>query len=136
MHTLIYILTTANDIADAVSRVEGYLETEHFFDYFTTLEKQAGPLEEKRVELLEFYNRFDWKKAADEAFAQAEALKGKGNLNTAGYYYRKAGSLYEQLLVDDATVYNIDSYDYTIPDKNTGEINSEPWFCIPVDFHV
>jgi hypothetical protein len=136
MHTTIYFLTTANDLDDAASRIEGYLETEHFFDYYTVLKAQAGTLEEKRTELLEWQKQYDWKKAADEEYAKAEALKAEGNLSWAGYHYRKAGSLYEQLLIDDAAVYNIDSYDYTIPDENVGEVNSEPWFCIPVDFHV
>jgi Zn-finger domain-containing protein len=136
MHTVIYFIASGNDIDDAVSRIDGYLETENFFDYYTILEKQGGKLEEKRAELLLWQEKYDWKKAADEAYTEAEKLKAQGDLCRAGYYYRKAGSLYEQLLISDAIIYNIDSYDYTIPEDEKGEVNNEYWFCIPVDFHV
>jgi hypothetical protein len=136
LHITIHFLAAATDIDDAVSQVEGFLEPEKFFDYFTVLKEQSGTLDEKRAELLEWQAKYDWKKTADDCYATAEVLKAQGNICMAGYYYRKAGSLYEQLLTDDATVYNINKYDYSIPADGAGLVNDEKWFCVPVDFHV
>jgi hypothetical protein len=136
MHTQIYFITPASGLDDAISRVEGYLETENFYDYYNVLKNGCGTLESKRSELLEWEKKYDWKKTADGFFAIAEELKGKGNLVTAGYYYRLAGSLYEGLLTSDTAIYNIDSYNYEIPESDNGLVNDEKWFTVPVDFHV
>jgi hypothetical protein len=136
MHIKITFITKATDIDDATSKVDGYLETENFYDYCNTLNDEVGTLDKKRVALLELQETHDSKKKADEFYATAEELKAKGNLNTAGYYYRKAGALFEELLTDDVVVYNIDSYNYEIPENDDGLVNGERWFAVPVDFHV
>jgi hypothetical protein len=136
MHITITFITTAADIDDAISKVDGYLETESFYDYYNTLDDEAGTLDAKRAALLELQETYDCRGKADEFYKTAEDLKAKGNLYSAGYYYRKAGALYEGLLTDDVVIYNIDTYNYEIPTDNTGLINGESWFVVPVDFHI
>jgi hypothetical protein len=136
MHVTIYFIASGKDLDDAVNRINSYLETENFYDGYNVLEDEGGTLEEKREKVAEWAAAYDWKKEADGFYSNAEAQKAQGNISMAGYYYRKAGSLYEQLLTDDATIYNIDSYDYSIPNDDKELINGEKWFCVPVDFHV
>jgi hypothetical protein len=130
MHVTIRLLTPAEDVDDAISMVEGYLETETFYDYYTTLKEESGSLESQVSKLREKQQEYDCEKLATEYLAKAQELMAKGNRSMAGFYYRRAGALYEELLNDDAVVYNIDSYDYTIPEQTQG------WFVVAVDFHV
>ncbi|GHU27800.1 hypothetical protein FACS1894172_02800 [Spirochaetia bacterium] len=130
MHVEIYLLTPAEDYADAKSRVEWYLENETFYDHYTVLKEKSDSLEEKRAELIELREKYDCRKLADDYLAMAEEQKVAGNMSMAGYYYRRAGSLYEELLTDATVIYNIDFTDYSIPDDTHG------WFAIAVDFHV
>jgi hypothetical protein len=130
MHVEIYLLTPGEDLADAESRVEWHLENETFYDHHEVLKEKSGGLEGKRAELLELRERCDFRKLADGYLARAEEEKAAGNVGMAGYHYRRAGALYEELLTDDAVIYNIDTFDYQIPDETRG------WFAVAVDFHV
>ena len=40
-HTTIYFLAEAEGIEEAQSKVDSYLETEHFFDYYTFLPESS-----------------------------------------------------------------------------------------------
>ena len=128
-HTTIYFLTGAEDYDHAVSRVSEYLETESFFDNFNILSESSGLLEEKRKELKEFINGWEWKEAAEDFLNQAEKHKAEGHLSTYGYKLIKAGELFAQYLTIDTHIYNIESEDYSVP-----EIDNDLW-AIAVDFH-
>jgi hypothetical protein len=128
-HTTIYFLTEAEDIEEAQSKVDSYLETEHFFDYYTVLPESSGLLSQKRKELREFIKDWDWKKAADNLLVQAEKHKEAGNTNLFGSFLIDAGTLYAQCLAIDTYVFNIETGDYTVPDDDSG------WWVIEADFH-
>jgi len=126
-HTKIYFLTKAENSEEAEHKVTDYLETEHFFDYFNVL--SSGTLTEKRSELHEFINGWDWKKAADDFLKLAKKQKAAGNFNRYGYHLINAGSLYAQHLTVDTYVFNIDESNYSIP------IDENGCWIIAVDFH-
>jgi len=128
-YTTIYFLTPGEDLLDAESRVAGYLETEHFFDFYDILSDSSGPLIQKRDELMDFIKNWDWKKAADNLLEQAEKHKASGNISLFGSFLINAGVLYAQCLTIDAYAYNIDSGDYSIPDDDSG------WWVIAVGLH-
>ena len=128
-HTTIYFITEAENIDQAENRVTGYLDSENFFDYFSVLPDESGPLEKKRKELTEFLNGWDWKKSADDFLSLAEKSKASGNFDQYGYNLIAAGQLYAQYLTADTYVFNIDTGDYSIPADDTGR------WVIAVDFH-
>jgi hypothetical protein len=134
MHTEIYLIVSAGDVKDAVTEVNNFLETEHFFDYYDILEKGAGMLREKRPAVLEYIKDYDWKKLADDYYKTAEELKAADHLDPAGFYYRKAGSLYSQRFNSDAAVFNTYAYDYSIPGEDE-KPESGDWYAVPVNFH-
>jgi hypothetical protein len=128
-HTTIYFLTAAETLEEAESKAASYLDTEHFFDYYDIQSDSSGPLAYKRKDLTDFVKDWNWKKAADNLFEQAEKHKEAGNISLFGSYLINAGTLYAQCLTVDAYVYNIDSGDYSIPDEDSG------WQVIAADFH-
>ena len=128
-HTTIYFLTKSEGYDQAESRVNAYLETEHFFDYFNVLPESSGSLDQKHDEITEFIKDADWKKTAEGCLRQAEKCKVSGNHSQYGYYLINAGQLYAQHLTVDTYVYNIDEGDYSIPAGEKG------WWAIVVDFH-
>jgi hypothetical protein len=134
MHTEIYLIVSAGDLKDAVTEVNNFLETEHFFDYYDILEKGAGMLQEKRPAVLEYIKDYDWKKLADEYCKTAEELKATGSLSMAGFNYIKAGCLYSQRFCSDTAVFNTYDYDYSIPSEDEKPETGD-WYAVPVNFH-
>ena len=128
-HTAIYFLTEAEDMEQAESKVASYLDTEHFFDYYTALPDKSGPLAYKRAELTGFVNDWDWKKAAEDFLRLARKCKESGDLRLYGHYLIFAGELYSQNLTINTHAFNVDSGDYSVPDEDSG------WQVVAVDFH-
>ena len=128
-HTTIYFLTEAEDKEQAESKISSYLETEHFFDYYSILSDKSRPLTQKRHEIRDLIKDWDWQKTADNLFAQAEKHKAAGNIGLFGTYLINAGVLYAQCLTIDTYIYNIDSGDYSIPEDDSA------WWVVAVHFH-
>jgi hypothetical protein len=128
-HTTIYFLAEAAGYDEAEGQVASYLETENFYDNFTVLADNSGPLSQKRTELMDFIKGWDWKKNADDFLSLAEKYKAAGDLDQYGYHLINAGQLYAQYLTIDTYVYNVESSDYSIPADDSG------WWVIAVDFH-
>jgi hypothetical protein len=120
-HTTINFLTIAESLTEAESRVNDYLESEHFFDYFTILPESSGQLDQKLHQIIEFCKGFDWLKTAGGFLEQAEKCKTSGIPRQYGCYLIKAGELlYAGNLTIDTYVYNMDSGNYSIPDELKG----------------
>jgi hypothetical protein len=134
MHTEIYLIVSAKDRDDAVIQAAGFLETEHFFDYYDIWAEGIGTLQEKRAVLLDFQKDYDWKKLADEYYKTAEELKASGSLSMAGFNYIKAGCLYSQRFNSDTAVFNTYDYDYSIPGEDEKPETGD-WYAVPVNFH-
>jgi hypothetical protein len=128
-HTTIYFLTQTGDYEQAEYRVNLYLETENFFDYFRVMPESSGTLEQKLDEITEYVNGVDYEKTAESFLGQAEEYKANRNFCLYGYYLIKAGELYAQDLTIGSYVFNIDAGNYSIP---TGE---KDWWVITIDFH-
>ena len=128
-HTTIYFLTEAEDMEQAESRVASYLETEHFFDYYTVLPDKSGPLAYKRRELMDFIKDWDWIQAAEDFLRLARKYKESGDLRLYGHHLIFAGELYSQDLTINTHVFNADYGNYALPDEDSG------WQVIAIDFH-
>jgi hypothetical protein len=128
-HTTIYFLVQAEDEDRAESKADAYLEAEHFYDYFTILPEESGPLVNKRLELMDFIRDWDWVKNADSFLCKAEKFKESGDLRLYGHHLIYAGELYAQNLTIDTHVYNMEFGNYIIPDEDSG------WWVIAIDFH-
>jgi hypothetical protein len=130
-HILIHFLTTAEDIEDAISRVETFLEGERgFYASYEVLRKESGALTDMMETICKLRNGPDSITLAERFLADAEARKNEGCFGQAGYYYRRAGLLYEGALTHDIPVYNIESFDYVIPCETSG------WFCVVVNLYI
>ena len=128
-HTTIYFLTAAETLEEAESKAASYLDTEHFFDYFTVLPEKSGPLAYKRRELMDFIKGWDWKKSAENFLRLAQKYKESGDLRIYGRHLIFAGELYSQDLTINTYAFNVDSGDYSVPDDDSG------WQVIAADFH-
>ena len=128
-NTTIYFLTEAEDIEEAKSIVDSYLENEHLSDYWTVLDEGSGPLEMEQKELMNFIRNWNWKMCAKEYLNQAQKHKESDDLYAYGYRLICAGELYSQCLTVNTYVFNIESEDYSVPDDDMG------WWVIVVDFH-
>ena len=128
-HTTIYFLTEAESIEKAEGKVDSYLETEHFFDYYTVLHEKSGPLAYKRRELMDFIKDWDWKKSAEDFLRLGQKYKESGDLRIYGHHLIFAGELYSQDLTINTYAFNVDSGNYSVPDEDSG------WWVIEVDFH-
>jgi hypothetical protein len=132
MHVELWFLEQADSLEYAAHAVESMLLDEaylRFWDGFAILPKQSGTLAEKRAELADSLAKNDPTECAKRYLDKAQERLAMGDLSFAGYYFRKAGLLFEQLLCADAVVFNPDYGDYSLPKDNDG------WFAVAVDFH-
>ena len=70
-----------------------------------------------------------WKNPIDEAAKHEEAARTEENTHMRGFHLRIAGSLLSELFCLDASVCNITTGDYSIPDDLAG------WFAVMMDIH-
>lgn len=126
-HTTIYFLNKAENVEQAERKVTDYLETENFFDYYNVI--SSGTLSEKRNELDDFIDGWNWNEVADNFLRLAKKQKSTGNFYRYGSHLINAGQLYAQHLTTDIYVFNIDDGNYSIPTDENG------WWVIAVDFH-
>jgi hypothetical protein len=130
-HIAIHFLTPAEDFEDAISRTEEYLEVEScFYDRYKVLRERSGYLPDMMETICGLKDGPDSITLAETYLAEAEASKLNGCLDEAGYCYRHAGLLYEGALSRDMPIYNIDSFDYSVPLETGG------WFVITVYFQL
>ena len=71
----------------------------------------------------------DPEKAGNEELKHGQEWKKKGDLNMYGYNLRIAGNLFQQHFCFDCNVYNIDEWDYSIPEDPIG------WYAVLIDMH-
>ncbi|MDR3266963.1 MAG: hypothetical protein LBT24_05265 [Tannerella sp.] len=122
----------AETLEDALRQVESSLLEETYFRFWDGMEvlrEKSGSLSEKRTELLEWRDKCDTAKLAGQYLETAEERMKANDLSWAGYNYRKAGLLLEQSLCYDTIIFNHETGDYSIPEKEDG------WFTVAVDFH-
>jgi hypothetical protein len=130
-HIIINFLILAEDFEDAIGRVEGFLEGEKgFYDSYEVLRKQSGYLPDMMDVICKLRNGPDSVTLAETCLADAKIQKEAGCFGQAGYDYRRAGLLYEGALTQDMPIYNIDSFDYSVP------LDTGGWFAIAVNFHL
>ena len=127
--TKIYFLTEADVMDEAVQRVSAYLDSENFYNNFNILHESSGELLNKRNEVNEFMDNWNWKKAANDVLVLARKHRVTSNFYKYGCSLIKAGNLYAQHLSLDSYVFNIDEGDYSIPFDN------KDWWVIAVEFH-
>jgi hypothetical protein len=132
MHTGIYFLKEAETLENAINQVESTLLEETYFRFWDGMEvlrEKSGSLKEKRTELIELRDTCDTGKLTGQYLETAEKHMKLNDLSWAGYYYRKAGLLLEQSLCYDTIIFNYETGDYSILEKDNG------WFVVVVDFH-
>jgi hypothetical protein len=132
MHTEIAFLKQAEDLDEACRRVENYLLEEIysvFWDGFEASKERSGSLKELRDDLAKRCKDYNTDAEITRRLEKAKEQMAKNDRFGAGYNYRYAGYLLEQMLCADTVVYNLDDGDYSIPEADDG------WFVVIVDFH-
>lgn len=73
---------------------------------------------------------FDADEKAEETFKKVLEERGKSKKDTmSAYYAERYASLKYQVFSFDCNVYNIDNYDYSIPEELSG------WYAVMIDMH-
>ncbi|MDR3266962.1 MAG: hypothetical protein LBT24_05260 [Tannerella sp.] len=112
----------ADDLDDAVSEADNFIETERELgDYHEIISDECGVYDNGiRETLLELQNSYQPKKKAGEYFARAMKLKDEGDLDNAGFLFYLAGSLWMGKPALEIPYYNISDSDFSVPDVASG----------------
>jgi hypothetical protein len=128
-HVMMVFLVEAENFDDAQSKVYNYIEDIHdWWDYGEVVDKSEKfnrPLSECIADI----PHPDFMPIAETALKEAEEYNAKKDYRWAGYKYRMAGILFEQLMSYDYPMWNMTIEDYSIPEDPTG------WFAIEADLH-
>jgi hypothetical protein len=134
MHTEIVFLRKDENLDEACRHVENYLLEEIytvFWDGFEASKELSGSLKEMREFIAKRCSDYNTDAEIDRYLSEAKELMEKGDKHGAGYKYRYVGYLLEQMLCADTNVYNMEDWDYSIPESK----DEKGWFAVVVDFH-
>jgi beta-galactosidase GanA len=132
MHAHIIFLVKADGLEEARDEVRSYAEDMAYREWWD----YGGIVEES-----EDFNRpiaeVDWSKvnipdhikSAEVFVKQAEIEKLKGGISMAGYYYRRAGELFSEMISHEHPIYNYSDGTYKMPAETDG------WYAIESDLH-
>jgi hypothetical protein len=132
MHFHPILLVQADDLEEAKIKAEDFCDTESgehsYFDYGGIVPDTETDFNKPLSEVKPILPGDDHIALARNLIAEAEQCMREGNHGHAGYCYRRAGLLLEQLFFVDYPLYNIDRNDYS-------REYSEGWYAIEADFH-
>jgi len=140
MHLHTYFLTLAEDVDDAKSNVESFIEDrfeKEFFDYGGLEESEkeiAFPLSEV-LDRLKKSMDYTEKEILPEVENDIEEYKKTGNRTMLGYSHVRYGHILMESLCADMPFFNINCWDWTIPTKVPEEAKGCEWYAVMVDLH-
>lgn len=129
MHVTVTILTKAESARDAAGNVSGYLDgLATWFDYFRT--EHPRPLAEAEKDKPMRGVQARAMLAAEQYVRSAGEYLEKGSRPSAGMCYMRAARIMCEELSDDIPLFNMESEDYSVPNKTDG------WWAVDTDFHL
>jgi hypothetical protein len=132
MHVYIIFLVQADSLENAKSDVRSYVEdmaNRQWWDYGGIVDESEDfnrPIAEVNWSKVGIPNHIE---SADIFVKKAEVERSKGNLGLAGYYYRRAGELFQEIISYEYPIYNYTNETYQMPKDTDG------WYAIESDLH-
>lgn len=138
MHLHVYIFTLAENAEDAKSNVRYWLDDyagREFYDYAGLEEPEismllkdvpAGELEESLCETERLFQ------IIERDIAQ---YKASGNRDMEGFSHIRYGRILSQSFCDDMPYFNMEYWDWSVPDKVPETATGCEWYAVRADFH-
>lgn len=131
MHSTVFLIVKQDILEDAVKFAKEFLNTESgAYDYFEINKNgRTGPLSLYLDFITELATSINGDLLARNYLAMAESALKKGVKDSAGYWYKAAGSMLQRSFSSEIGVYNTEDYSYEVPDE------AEGYFVVEVDLH-
>jgi hypothetical protein len=138
MHLHVYIFTLAENAEDAKSKVSSWLEDyadREFYDY-AGLEEPEKAMLLKDVPASELEDaRYATERLLPIIEGDIAQYKASGNLGMEGYSHIRYGHILNENLCPDMPYFNMENWDWSIPDKVPETATGSDWYAARVDFH-
>jgi hypothetical protein len=138
MHLQCYIFTLAENDEDAKSNVRSWLDDyagREFYDY-------AGLDEPETALLVKDIPATELEEAREETERLLPVIKNdidlwekEGNHSMEGYCHCRYGRILGEYLCSEMPYYNMDTGDWSIPDKVPDEAKGMNWYAVRANFH-
>jgi hypothetical protein len=138
MYLHVYIFTLAEDDEDAKSKVSSWLDDyadREFYDY-------AGREEPEKSMLLKEVPASELEDALYETERLLPIIEGdiaqhkaSGNRGMEGYSHIRYGHILNQSLCSDMPYFNMENWDWSVPDKVPETAVGSDWYAVKADLH-
>jgi hypothetical protein len=138
MHLSVYVFTLAEDFEDAEGRVHRWVDEcdgKEFFDY-AEIECPGASVLLEEIPVHEL--RDVWGGTAQRlSMVEAEIArcKASGDRKKEGLLHFRYGDILMENPCSDMPFFNMEDWDWSVPNKVPGASAGKKWYAVKVDFH-